>query len=376
MSTSTKISPEMMAAHLRESDNGAPETRPPAAVDWPLFDGADAWDFPPVEFAVDELLPLLGVVWVGGAPKRYKSLLLLALCLAIACRRTAFARRFAIRRWPRILYIAREDGGPRLQERRDDILAAWGVRPERLAIRFVIRPHLDLLDVAHIAWIRETCQREGITLVVLDTWTALSPGADPMAAKDQAALAATVVQLAEDIAGAVVVVDHSRKNRPDGQALSSADIFGPLQKWAAAEHIIMLEVTADPRRVETFIEGKDGDTRRLFLTVSPRGSGEEKFTFGGTVEEIADAQRALGDRNREAVLQAVASAGVPMTPTEVLAVVSQRGIGLQKDTVSKHLRALAGAGRLAVLGRGKGTRYRAMEPSSGNPSNVVENAYV
>src|SRR5206468_9283798 len=117
----------------------------------------------------------------------------------------------------------------------------WGTRPEPGAIRFVVRPRLDLLDKRHVAWLRDVCHREGIGLLVLDTWTALSPGADPLGARDQADLARTVVQLAEEIDGAVMVIDHSRKNGPDGAPLSSADIFGPLQKWAAAEHIIMVK---------------------------------------------------------------------------------------------------------------------------------------
>ena len=43
-----------------------------------------------------------------------------------------------------------------------------------------------------------------------------------------------------------------------------------------------------------FVEGKDVDTTRFFLAVSPLGSGEEKFTYSGSVEEIADAQREKG----------------------------------------------------------------------------------
>jgi AAA domain/Primase C terminal 1 (PriCT-1) len=65
----------------------APAVVPAVGTDWSrfLYDAADvdAWDFPPVEFLVEGLLPLLGVVWWGGLPKRFKSLLLLYLCLAV-----------------------------------------------------------------------------------------------------------------------------------------------------------------------------------------------------------------------------------------------------------------------------------------------------
>lgn len=337
-----------------EAPGAVPVMTPPA---WPLYDAADAWDFAPVEFTLDELLPVLGVVWWGGPPKRFKSLLLLYCCLAIACQREQIAGHFPIRRRPKILYVAREDGGSRLQSRRDDIMGAWATTPAPGAIRFLIRPRFDLFNVVHVAWLRDKCLAEGITLLVLDTWTALSPGADPLAPKDQAALAAVVVQLAEAIKGAVVVVDHSRKNRVDDRPLSSADIFGPIQKWAAAEHIVMMDLTSDRRRLELFIESKDGDTRRCFLTVTRRGAGGEKFTYAGTIEEIADAQRQRGNENRDAVHRALVDAGTPQRPADVHAALKARGVSLALDTVASHLRTLAEAGRVSVEGKGRATRY-------------------
>jgi DNA-binding transcriptional ArsR family regulator len=256
-----------------------------------------------------------------------------------------------------MLYVAREDGGSRLQGRRDDILTSWpsGLQPG--VLHFLIRPRFDLLNPSHVAWLIDQCRTLGVTLLVLDTWTALSPGADPMAAKDQAALAAIVVEIAEAIGGAVVVVDHSRKNRAEGEPISSADIYGPLQKWAAAEHIIMLDLTRDKRRIEVFVEGKDGETRRCFLSVTPKGTGGEKFAYSGTIEEIADAQREKGNQNRDAVHRALCDAGTAQAPGDMHAALKARGAGLSLDTVSKHLRALTETGRATVTGRGRGTRY-------------------
>ena len=59
----------------------------------------------------------------------------------------------------------------------------------------------------------------------------------------------------------------------------------------------MLDVLDAGRRIEVFIEGKDLETRRFFLTVSPQGSGEEKFAYAGSAEELADAQRQVGTQN-------------------------------------------------------------------------------
>jgi len=350
-------------------DEASTQESPPPT--WPLYDAADSWDFDPPAYTVDGLIPEKGVIWWGGAPKRYKSLCAQYCCLAIASGREHVAGHFTIRGRPVILYMSREDGGPRLQDRRDDILPGWaGAAPKAGALKFLIRPRFDLLNAAHVAWLIEQCRALGATLLILDTWTALSPTADPMSAKDQAALAAVVVDIAEAIDGAVVVLDHSRKNRTEGQPISSADIFGPLQKWAAAEHIVMFDRTNDRQRIEVFIEGKDGETRRCFLTVTPKGTPGDKFTYAGTIEEIADAQRERGNQNRAAVHQALCAAGVPQTPAEVHAALTARGVRLSLDTVSKHLRALVLAEQASVIGKGKATRYLGITDHGDPPSSA------
>jgi hypothetical protein len=255
-------------------------------------------------------------------------------------------------------------------------LSAWPTGPATGALHFLIRPRFDLLNQTHVEWLIARCRELGATLLVLDTWTALSPGADPMGPRDQAVLSAVVVELAEAIDGAVIVVDHSRKNRGEGEPISSADIYGPLQKWAAAEHIVMLDLTSDRRRLEIFVEGKDGESRRCFLSVAPRGCIDEKFAYAGTVEEIADAQREKGHQNRDTVHRALCGSGVPQTAAQVVAALNGRSIRLALDTVSKHLRALVLDNRASVIGSGRATRYLGITaPSSVNghpPSDLFD----
>jgi hypothetical protein len=336
----------------------------PGPISWPLHDAADVWGFPAVEPLVEALLPLRGVVWWGGPPKRAKSLLLLYVCLAIACGRPIVAGRFPVRARPRILYVAREDAGGRLEERVGDILTAWGVRPPPGALRFAIRPRLDLGNAAQVGWLRETCVRDGVTLLVLDTWTALSPAADPLAARDQAQLAATVVELSETLDGLVIVVDHSRKNRAEGQPLSAADIHGPYVKWAAAEHIVMQDrVAGRPQRFEVSVEGKDFEADRFFLDVSARGSAVEKFVCAGSASELVAVRQRLGDDNRQAVLDVLQGGACPLAVEDVLAGLRRRGAALGRATVRRHLAALVGTGAALRTGSGKGTVYLARPQS-------------
>ena len=364
------------AAPARATDpSGSADPNP---IGWPLHDAGEAWRFPAIEPLVEAWLPLRGVVWWGGPPKRAKSLLLLYVCLAIACGRPTVVGRFQVRARPRILYVAREDGGGRLEERIEDIVAPWGVRPPPGALRFVIRPRLDLGNAAQVGWLRETCLADEVTLLVLDTWTALSPGADPLSARDQAQLAATVVELSAALDGLVVVVDHSRKNRPEGQPLSSADIHGPYVKWAAAEHVVMQDVVPSrPRRFEVLVEGKDLEADRFFLDVSPRGSAEEKFVYAGTAAELVAVRRALGDANRQAVLEVLQAGAGPLGLEDVRDGLRRGGCPLGQATIRRHLAVLVRLGAAERTGSGNRTVYlprRGDERSAQGPSERQDEA--
>lgn len=347
-----------------EAANGASgsEVAPTPPVSWTLYDGAAAWGFPALAYLVDDLLPLKGLVWWGGLPKRGKSLLLLYVCLCIAVGRQAVAGHFAIQRRPRILYVSEEDGGARLQARRDDILAAWGADGTLAtgAICFVIRPHLDLFNAAHVRWLRETCLSEHITVLVLDTWTALSPGADPVGAQDQTRLAQVVAALCVAIDGLVIVVDHSRKNRPDGALLSSADILGPSQKWQRAEHIVMLDALGDGRRLEVFLESKDAEGSRFFLDRAAKDSGTEKFTYAGTVTAVVEASREKGALNRAKVLDTLRRIAPVSGSAASIQALQVSGLDLSRDTIRAHLAALIREDKAGALGTGKATRYWAV----------------
>jgi hypothetical protein len=310
-------------------------------ADWNVLDLAEwqDWQFPPVKFMVDHLLPADGLVWLGGRPKRGKSLFSLYLACCLGYGRELVADKFTIIERPRVLYICREDSGGRVQKRVEDITRAWDVgKVEPGRVRVVVRPKFDLSNAAHLKWLKAECAEYGIGFVILDTWTALSPGSDPLGAADQTKLAQALAQFTQWFEGCTLVIDHSRKNRPEGSSLSSADIMGPSQKWQAAETVIMLADTDQEGRLEVYVEGKDLDDARFFLDVSPRGSGAEKFTYAGSVEAAERARKAKGDGNRAKVKQAVLQNPKGLTQAEV-----QEKTGLGRTAAYKHLNALVEA---------------------------------
>jgi len=315
---------------------------------WEALDAAEfeTWEAEPVRFIVEGLFPEQGLLWIGGRAKRGKSLFLLYTCLAIAAEHEMLCERFKISASPRILYIAREDSKGRIKERIADIVSAWPRKPDPRTYTIVVRPKgFNIASPEHMAWVRAQVAEYGYEMVVFDTWTALSPGADPLGAKEQTVLAQAMASLTEDIEALVVSVDHSRKNRPEGTVLGSADILGPSQKWQAAEAIIMLsDVKGNDHRLEVFVESKDADTERFYLDVSPRGSKREKFAYAGSVEAMAEASVGRKGSRQEQAWRLVEEGHGPQGAQTIAA-----KLGVSKDTAARYLKGGVTAGRLVAV---------------------------
>jgi hypothetical protein len=261
--------------------------------------------------------------------------------------------------------VSREDGGDRLAARRADILAAWGLTPAAVppgALTFLIREPVDLLNPAHTAQLVAYCRTHAVRVLVLDTWTALSPGADPDSAKGQAALGASMVVLSEAIDGLVVIVDHARKNPPSGAEVSMADIYGPNQKAQKAEHALVLRrLKGHDRRLDVLMDSKDTDgPLRFFLDRSAVDDrARDKFTYAGTVEAGAARRRALGTENRDRVWEATPGEPEWGGMEEIRKALSLGPGGpLAPATVRAHLGALVEEGRVRRKGFSTSTQYQ------------------
>jgi RecA-family ATPase len=127
-----------------------------------LRDGAwlDAQEFPPLAYAVPEVIPE-GSVLLVGPPKIGKSWLVLSIALAAAGGGKALG--IEIPKRP-VLYLALEDGDRRLQDRCRRLLAGEKIPPE---FKYLTRVEPGRIVDTIGAWIR--WHKEPPPLVILDT---------------------------------------------------------------------------------------------------------------------------------------------------------------------------------------------------------------
>ena len=80
------------------------------------------------------------------------------------------------------------------------------------------------------------------------------------------------------------------------------------------------------------------DGARILLYFAPRGSGREKFTGAGTIAELVQAQRELGDRNRAAIFRVLQEAPEALSTDQVRQGARQREhLELEHmETVQRH----------------------------------------
>ena len=164
-------------------------------------------------------------------------------------------------------------------------------------------------------------------------------------------------------------MDHTRKNRPDNhQGISSADIFGPIQKWAAADQLVVLAGTGkDPYKIEVFIEGRDIETTRFFLIRNEPGSMNEKFVYGGSVDDMAEATQLKALGRRDQFWQAAKDLGRP-AKLEKMQEAAHGDILPEPRTAQRYANELIESGRLIRNGQGKNSLYIATMDSRSSTS--------
>jgi len=332
--------------------------RPSAILGWELYDIADipTVEVQPLSWVVEPLIPSNGIGFLAGAPKVSKSLLTLDLVVHIA----------QVKDWIgmyktrpiRTLYISREDPLRRLQERLVEINDGYGFgKLPSDAIQFLVRERFSLLDQMHIDWVAEQVQTHGFEFLILDVFNRMIPGLNQNDAQDMAAMVNILEDLNRELGLTILILDHTRKpvglhSAKDKQTPNPFDLLGSVLKYGCADYMLCLNRTNQQGRLQLLCENKDTDENPHFLIdVSPKGSGQSKFTYAGDIEQLSNDMKELGTANREKVFEALSESWV--SPAEVVSVVN-----LSSSTVRGHLKRLEDEGRAQKQGGGQQTKWR------------------
>lgn len=198
------------AANTHESQTELPPTNP--APDEETLAAILATDFPPMHWAIPELLPE-GCILLGGRPKAGKSLLVLNIALAVA------TGGIALNHYPvepgDVLYYDLEGNPRRLQKRANQMLPVIGkgILPSRFTVRFNAPAIGQGLEEDIRAW-RAT--HPEARLVIIDILARVRPSAQSRSPyQDDYKIIAALQTLATTLGITILIVVHTRKASAD-----------------------------------------------------------------------------------------------------------------------------------------------------------------
>ncbi len=273
---------------------------------FPTRSPADLEDRPTrQQWLVDGLWGCQAVGIVGGEPKCGKSFLALDLAVAVAAG-VPCLRRFAARQPGPVLLFAAEDAGHIVRARLQGIARAAGASFETLDIAVIDVPILRLDHRNDRQRLRETVQRIGPRLVVLDPLVRLH-GVDENTVAEVAPILGFLRDLQRRFETAVLLVHHARKSgatRP-GQALRGSS---ELHAWGDSnlylrrrdKQIVMtVEHRAAPSLADVQIELADdgeGPALRLRQPLPANDAPEPENPGQRILQTLATAEAPLSQR--------------------------------------------------------------------------------
>jgi hypothetical protein len=97
---------------------------------------------------------------------------------------------------------------------------------------------------------------------------------------------------------------------------------------------------------------------RFWVSTEAQGSGQEKFSYAGTVDELMETRREVGQKNRQRILTLIQAHPAGIRSGEIVTLLEKDGLTLSPDTVVRHGNALIAAKLVVKSGRGPETRWR------------------
>jgi hypothetical protein len=337
--------------------------------DWKLVDVAEMESWPPekLEWLIEPIIMKGGIGFIAGPPKAMKSFLATDIALHLAIASTANEKQWLNRykcNPARVLYIAREDPGHRIQARIKELCTGCGIQNiSKGQIKFLVRERVNLLNPEHIKWFKKVVQENGFDVVILDVLDRMMPDVEGNSTKEMSPVISILEEINRGLKLTIIILDHTRKptaNRRQGrneQALSPSDLKGTTSKYGLADYCILVSRTRQEGQIRLYAENKDHDEHiGILVSVSAKDSGDPKFVIAGDVAEFAQAKKLEASLNHDKILAAIGSDWISRKDIG-------RAVQLASSCLNRHLAELIRSGEVERTGENIKTRYR--KPTSG-----------
>jgi hypothetical protein len=318
---------------------------PPCLLDERGHNGSwlDSQHFPPLEHAVDRIIPE-GLGLLVGPPKKGKSFLVGNIGLAVAAGGVALGV-IPVARRP-VLYLALEDGHRRLQSRFRRILDG-GAISEGIEVVIKASPKEALLIIAEFLG-RHAAD---MPLVIVDTLGKIKPpkrpGEDAYLVDYQ--IGSTLKALADKAPGStLLLVHHTRK----AETLDFVDSISGTQGLAGSvDFVLVLDRKRHANDAILAVTGRDIIEAEYGLVADDGILWRLDGADLAAARDSVDRRRALekmGDRMMDVFLY-VCRSNDPVTATSVATALDD----MDGETAGKYLRRLVGNGYINRVGRGQ-----------------------
>ena len=291
-------------------------------------------DIPDLEFIVEDILPVGATLFVGRA-KDGKSLAMWNLALAVASGGVVFGR-YPTSPGP-VLYLDLEDGERRAKKRLTDQLRALNMAqcPEGFEVVCWDAPRVGAgLEAQLHGWLDD---HPGAKLIIIDILEKVRPPRTrngSVYADDYAAVA-PLQRLAQERGIAIVIVHHTHKAKAEDFRDTPS---GSMSLLGAVDTLWSIRRVAGERDAVLQITGRD-------LLETPELAMQFQDGFWTA---RGDAATTILNPAHQAIVEALRTAGYPMTPTQLATV-----LGVNLNTLKVHLMRLVERGLVAKTGQGQ-----------------------
>ncbi|WP_313450711.1 AAA family ATPase [Brevibacterium casei] len=298
----------------------------------------DAQVFPPLQWAVDGLIPE-GFGLVIGPPKLGKSWFILGQLLAISSGGRALGR-IPVDRRP-VLYLALEDGPRRMQSR---VRSLNGDQPTAEGFQFTTQAEPDVVIDLIGAWLG----RHPGGVIALDTLGKVMPAAYPgeSAYQRDYRVGGSLKRLTDAYPGSSLLVVHHVRKQGSGDWMDSTSGTNGLN--GSADWTLSLERGRNDDDAIIRVTGRDVTEGEYAATMRDGqwSLAGEDLGQSSQIAQMTTKQKGLGDQSA-AIVEFITE-----HPDGVRAKQVAEALDMPDDTARRYLTRLEDAGRIERAGRG------------------------